>query len=83
MIDETLIEKVGNAIEDADLGYSLKLTRLVDGEETYTLKIDGLAESFEFDDIHDGYAKIREMKFQLKAEAAIKVVKEYYKIGQY
>lgn len=37
-----LLERAMNAMEDADVGYTLSLTKLVDGVSEYTAVIDGL-----------------------------------------
>lgn len=69
-MDETLIQSVAEAIESADVGYNLRLTKLLDGISEYTLTYaDG--ESFTFEDINDGYRHIRDRKFRAKAVAAI------------
>ena len=70
-MNEALIAKVAEAIESAEVGYSLNLTRLVDGEHTYTLTYSDGAGPFEFSDINDGYEHIRNRKRKAQAEAVI------------
>ncbi len=69
-MDEALIQSVAEAIEAADVGYNLRLTKLIDGISEYTLTYsDG--EEHVFEDINDGYRHIRDRKFRAKAVAAI------------
>lgn len=70
MTDE-LIQRVADAIDKAEVGYSLRLTRLLDGESTYTLTYNDGSEPIEFSDIDDGYAHIRARLHRARAEAAI------------
>lgn len=75
MIDKrNLIEKISEAIESAEIGHSLSLTRLIDGESTYTLEYDDGGGPLEFSDIHDGYEHIRQRKRKAQAEAVIDVM---------
>lgn len=72
-MDEALIQSVAEAIEAADVGYNLRLTKLVDGISEYTLTYsDG--EEHVFEDINDGYQHISDRRFRAKAMAAIKAV---------
>lgn len=76
VVDQTTIDRVAAAIESAELGYSMRQVRLVDGINTYTLTIDGMPTE-EFTDNEDGeatdqvYARIREVKRRKQAEAVI------------
>ena len=73
MTSSTVREAV-EAILDADeIGYSLNLTRLVDGEHTYTLTMQG-REPVEFSDIDDAYEHIRQVKRQIRADAILAVL---------
>ncbi|WEK42967.1 MAG: hypothetical protein P0Y64_16740 [Candidatus Sphingomonas colombiensis] len=69
-----LIAAAAAAIDKADVGYNLRLTRLVDGESTYTLTYSDGTAPIEFDDISDGYAHIAERKYRAMAEAAVEAV---------
>jgi hypothetical protein len=75
MVDQATIDRVAAALEGADIGHSMSLTRLLDGVHTYTLKIRGEIETFidndEADAIDQAYARIREVKHRLQAEAVI------------
>jgi hypothetical protein len=55
---------------DEDFRYSFNLTRLVDGEETHTLFMDGF-EPVEFDDRDDGYRLIAERRNKARATAVL------------
>lgn len=68
-LDQHIIDRVAAAIESAEVGYSLILTRLVDGERTYTLTYSDGSPPLTFDDIDDGYLHIRERKRQAQALA--------------
>ena len=76
MIDQTVIDCVAAAIESADIGYSMRQIRLVDGINTYAVSIEGMPTE-EFTDSDDAsasdqcYARIREVKQQRQAEAVI------------
>lgn len=69
MIDQEIIERVAAAIDRADTGFRMTLTRLVDGVHTYELEMDGTVE--EFEDTDDLYARVREVKQRKQAEAVI------------
>lgn len=73
---DSLVEKVALAIESAEVGYDLSLTRLVDGEKTYTLTYSDGDGPFEFIDIYDGYEHIRQRKRKVQAEAVIDAMNE-------
>lgn len=61
-----IAEAVGQA--DASFGYNLQLTRLVDGETTYTLTIEGV-EPGEYDDREDALLAIDERRAAHRANA--------------
>jgi hypothetical protein len=65
--------RIARAIEDADraFGYSMKLTRLVDGEATYTLSIDSEDGPTEHPSAADCYDRIEEVKNRLRADAVL------------
>ncbi len=71
MLDPGLIDRIAAAIESAEVGYSLTLTRLVDGERTYTLTYSDGTPPLTFDDIDDGYLHISERKRRAQAAAVI------------
>lgn len=70
-LDQHIIDRVAAAIESAEVSYSLTLTRLVDGERTYTLTYGDGSPPLTFDDIDDGYRHIRQRKRQAQAVAVI------------
>lgn len=74
-ISQDTIDRIAAALESADIGHTMSLTRLVDGIHTYTLKIRGEIETFvdsdEANAIDQVYARIREAKHRLQAEAVI------------
>lgn len=65
------IARVAAAIEDAGVGYSLHLTQLVDGEETYTLTYSDGTPPLTFGNIDDGYLHVRARKREAQAVAVI------------
>lgn len=69
--DQEAIDRVAAAIESADVGYTLRLTRLVDGEETYTLAYSDGTPPLTFSDIDDGYLHVRARKRKAQAVAVI------------
>ena len=75
MLDEATISRVASAIDAADVSYSLRLTRLVDGVSTYALTLDGTTEEFvdndEAEAINQAHARIRSYKQRKQAEAVI------------
>lgn len=66
-----MIENITKAIESAEVGYSLRLTRLVDGEHTYTLSYNDGTPSLTFGCIDDGYEHIAEKKRREMARAVV------------
>jgi hypothetical protein len=68
-----MIEKIAAAIESAELGYSLRLTRLVEGTSEYTLTYsDG--ETHKFEDIDDGYEHIRQRRRKVQSAAVLQAL---------
>lgn len=72
-------EEVARAIEEADrrLAYGMELVHLVDGDHTYTLKIDGETLTFTDSDTDEWnaqerlYAHIAECKNRIRADAIL------------
>ncbi|MGH6754919.1 MAG: hypothetical protein ACREDP_22400 [Bradyrhizobium sp.] len=71
----SLIEQVARAIRDADIGYSIQLTRLVDGVHTYATVVNGQP-AMEFDCYEDASEHARGQRETAKARAAIAVMRE-------
>lgn len=75
MVDPNMIERVAAALEGAETGHSMSLTRLVDGVHTYTLTMDGKVEEFVDDEddkaIHKVHARIEDIRLRKQAEAVI------------
>lgn len=75
------IQAVADALEKAQLGYKLELTRLVDGESTYTLTYsDGMV--LTFDDQDEGYEHIRRRRRETQARAAIEAIAAFLRGDQ-
>lgn len=70
-LDPDMIDRIAAAIESAQVGYSLTLTRLLDEERTYTLTYSDGTPPLTFDDIDDGYLHISERKRRAQAAAVI------------
>lgn len=68
---EAIVDAIAKALENAEFGFSLQLTRLVDGESTYTLRYSDGSEPIEFDDIDNGYAHVAEKKRLTQALAVL------------
>lgn len=58
-------------MEEAEIGYSIRLTKLLDGVSTYTLNHDGLDGYLEFESYGDASDYIHEFIRRHKASAAI------------
>jgi hypothetical protein len=68
-----MVEKIAAAIKQADIGYNLRLTRLVDDVSEYTLTYaDGQTHIFE--DIDDGYAHIADRRRKLQADLILRAL---------
>lgn len=78
MVDRNIIQKIAEALGDAAVGYSLELTRLVDGVHTYVLKMDDRNEEFVDDDedtaLDKAHARLREIKQRKQAEAVMSAI---------
>lgn len=72
----TMVERVARAIEDADIGYSIRLTRLVDGIATYTLTDSDREGELEFPSHGEALEYITRKKIERKARAAIEAMME-------
>ena len=68
-----LTEAVANAIEKAEVGYHLRLVKLVDDVSTYHLTFDG-EEPIEFGCTEDAYALIASRKRLRAAELALSAI---------
>ena len=72
MTDWTPEEAVARAIDAADVGFSMELTRLVDGVATYTFTVKTDPPTVrDFEDRDEGYAWIHDLKSHARARAAI------------
>jgi hypothetical protein len=71
-----ILERVADALERAEVGYHLSLTRLVDGISTYTLTYEDGSPPLEFDDNSDAYAHIAAKKRLKAARLAIEAMRE-------
>jgi hypothetical protein len=70
-IDPAVVEHAAAAMEAADFGYELHLTKLVDGVSTYSLDyLDG-SEPLEFSEIQDAHAAIAKRRRERQAVAAL------------
>lgn len=67
------IDRVAKAIDDADPGYSIRLTSLVDGEAEYTLTVGEEVHKFEWHD--DALAMGYRLRLETQARAAIDVMR--------
>lgn len=65
------VEAAADAIDTADCGFAIELTRLVDGVRTYSARIYG-GPSAEFDDHSDASEWVQTFRRKAKAEAAIR-----------
>ena len=72
MTHDEMIEAVGLAIDGADVGYSISLTRLVDGVSTYTATCNG--QTREFEEHYEASEWVSRFKLEAKARAAIRVI---------
>lgn len=78
-----IVDAIAQALEGAEFGYSLQLTRLVDGESTYTLKYTDGSEPIEFDDIDAGYAHVAEKKRLVQALAVLTAMVRFgWQVGE-
>lgn len=73
-----MIERVARALAEfrESFGYSIRLTRLVDGEATYRLTLSDCDEAFEFGSHGDAAEHVANRKQQGGARAAIEAMRE-------
>jgi hypothetical protein len=69
-ITAEMVERVADAMERAEVGYHLRLVKLVDDVHTYALTYDD-AEPLEFNCTEDAYAHIATKKREVQARAAL------------
>ncbi|MQX90295.1 hypothetical protein [Sinorhizobium meliloti] len=72
----TMVERVARAIDEADVGYSINLTRLVDGVSTYTLRYHGVSDLLEFGSYDEASEHVRATRDERRARAAIEAMME-------
>lgn len=70
-IDAEAVERVARAIDDATVGYSINLTKLVDGVSEYTLTYPHSGETLTFTSYSDANEHVANRAYIAKAEAAI------------
>ena len=70
-IPKEAIQDIANAIEDAQVGYSITLTSLIDGVSTFTLQYDDGSDPLEFNESDAAYEHVRERRRLTQAEAAL------------
>jgi len=74
-ITDEIIKSIAEAIDRAEVEYSMRLVRLVDGLHTYRLELDGIVDYFTDDDgeeaIDQCYARVREFKQSKQAKSVI------------
>jgi len=73
------IEAVARALREAEVGYHLSLTRLVDGVSTYTLTYNDGSPFIEFDNMDDGYAHISAKRSEAQSKAVITAYEAHLK----
>ena len=77
---KTMIQRVATAINNADVGFSLELTRLVDGESTFKATIKSMppqSREFTGDEAReDAYAWIESYRMNAKARAAVTAMRD-------
>ncbi|MDW9528089.1 hypothetical protein RWE87_05010 [Sinorhizobium meliloti] len=72
----TMVERVARAIDEAEVGYSINLTRLVDGVSTYTLRYQGVSDPLEFSSYDEASEHVRTTRNERRARAAIEAMTE-------
>lgn len=71
-----IVERIAAALAQAEVGYSLSLTRLIDGVSTYTLTYDDGTPPLEFDYNDDAYAHIAAKKRAKAARLVLEAMRE-------
>ncbi|MDX0897400.1 hypothetical protein GOD90_10385 [Sinorhizobium medicae] len=72
----TMIERVATAIDEADVGYHINLTKLVDGVSTYTLRYHGVPDTLEFDSYDGASEHVSLTRNERRARAVIEAMRE-------
>lgn len=76
MDEPTMRDRIAKAIDAVEtVEYSLLLTRLVDGESTYTLTIAGV-DPMEFPSLDDAHKHLRALTTAAKVEAVLRAMRE-------
>lgn len=75
------VEAMERAMASAEFGYSLHLTRLVDGVSTYTLTYSDGSDVLEFESMDEGYDHIANKKKGTQARAAFTALVARYSGG--
>lgn len=70
-VTEAMVEIAAKAMDDAEFGFSLMLTRLVDGVSTYTLTYSDGSPQLEFEDTDRAYEHVAQRKRLTQARAAL------------
>lgn len=68
-----LVERIAAAIGDAEIGYSINLTRLVRGVSTYTLAYED-GETLKFPSLDAATAHLRTRRHAARATAALRAI---------
>lgn len=68
---DDMVEAAAKAMDDAEFGFSLNLTRLVDGVSTYTLTYSDGSPTLEFEDTDEAYEHVAQRKRLIQARAAL------------
>lgn len=78
-MNQRALEAGARALREAEVGYHLRLTRLIDGVSTYTLTYDDGSPPIEFDNMDDGYAHIAAKKSEAQFKAVITAYESHLK----
>lgn len=70
-VTEAMVEIAAKAMDDAEFGFSLRLTRLVDGVSTYELTYSDGSPQLEFEDTDQAYEHVAQRKRLTQARAAL------------
>ncbi|RWP31770.1 hypothetical protein [Mesorhizobium sp.] len=71
LVTEAMVEIAAKAIDDAEFGFTLNLTRLVDGVSTYTLTYSDGSPPLEFGATDEAYEHVAQRKRLTLARAAL------------
>lgn len=72
----SMVERVADAMEDAEVGYSIQLARLVDGVSTYQLTDSDRGPALHFGSHSSASEYIQKKNRLLRARAAIEAMRE-------